>query len=266
MRTKYKASPLAEMAIAFQFEPEPTFQAVHLGRFTEFLRDDYPTPLTQPPMEIAIERPFGTEITQQMFFPGQVEIPRAWMISKDQSKLVQFQNSKLVFNWRRAESKTVYPSFESALDEFLRILGALREFWLSEFGREPKTTQVELVYVNLIIPPNREVVRLSEAIPFLKDLIAINLPIQIDGLSQTFSSKLKDIDGRLHVGIQLITRQPMEGHEVRLELIARGLPEALDHKGISTWFDRAHSQITEKFNTVTSEKFRIEVWGAYRHV
>jgi uncharacterized protein (TIGR04255 family) len=84
--------------------------------------------------------PFG-------LFP-QVDLPRAWFVSKDETLLIQLQGDRLLLNWRRGPDEATYPHFETVSSEFQRIYGELEAFVLEQGLGTLQPNQCEMTYIN----------------------------------------------------------------------------------------------------------------------
>lgn len=98
-----------------------------------------------PPLLDASEMPSGTP--QILFVP--VVGTRHWYLSKDQTRLVQLQNDRLIVNWRRLGTD-VYPHFDQLRADLAEIVDAWRTF-LADFDfPAPQVLQTEVTYINHI--------------------------------------------------------------------------------------------------------------------
>ncbi|MBI1374288.1 MAG: TIGR04255 family protein [Phycisphaera sp.] len=130
----FKNPPLVEAAVSVQFEPLRGFSNAHLGLFWDQLRQSYPKSVDAGPIQPQFER-FGKDVRRKPRLPkfriGPADtVARLQMISEDDQTMVQVQNGRLAFNWRRATDgeyprwHKVYPLFKEAFDEFASFLSA----------------------------------------------------------------------------------------------------------------------------------------------
>lgn len=147
----YQNPPIDEVALGVQFDPIAGFTDAHAGLMWGQLRDRYPRTEVHPPADIPIEDlsgpppvPTGPSI---FFGAGQQPASRTWLISDDDTELLQIQGSRVVFNWRR-RGDADYPHLERIADQFVSGYTSYRET-LGQVGLTPTLpSQVELSYFN----------------------------------------------------------------------------------------------------------------------
>lgn len=138
--------PLNEVVLGVSFVA-PGFTIIDYGLFFERIRQMYPVVAVQPPLATANE--FG----QPLIFP---DLPRVWYLSKDQHTLVQLQENRLLFNWRKVGNVGNYPRFAALFDGFMNARKLLVDL-ISERNSGPFIEQqFEFSYVNNILPEFRE--------------------------------------------------------------------------------------------------------------
>ena len=78
-----------------------------------------------------------------------VPAPRVWFIGSNEAHLVQVQQDRFVFNWRRIEGDD-YPRYEHVKASFQEHFRIFQEFLAEEQLGETRLNQWELTYVNHI--------------------------------------------------------------------------------------------------------------------
>ncbi len=132
--------PIVEVVCGFVFEPVAGLDAVATGLYWHGRRPEYPTKQLQP----AVGGPaigFG------------VAPMRTWLISKGGDHVLQVQQDRFYFNWKRVGDGE-YPHFNTygdrkgVLDRCLEEFEGFASFCESELGRRPLTRSLELAKVD----------------------------------------------------------------------------------------------------------------------
>lgn len=148
----YKAPPIDEVVVGLQFEPIVRFSEPHVGLFWQRVRDDYPTveshPRLEGPIEDLQERLSPTPPTVFFGLGGSAQ-GRTWLISSDESLLIQVQNTRFILNWRR-RGQTDYPHFDAILERFWSAFDRFRSMLNEEHLQLPSVQQLEVTYINWI--------------------------------------------------------------------------------------------------------------------
>jgi uncharacterized protein (TIGR04255 family) len=143
----YRNPPIEELAIGVQYPPIPNYLDIHAGLYWQRVREQYPKVETQPRIEAPIESPTPPSIPVQ-FIPIDVRQVRTWLISPTDDHLIQIQNTRFVYNWRRRE--TPYPKFEPLLALFRSHFEKFCDLLAEEGIEKPRVQQIELAYINWI--------------------------------------------------------------------------------------------------------------------
>jgi len=96
MAVKFKNPPIHELVIGARFAPQlRALRSEHIGLLWSRLgRKDFPTVHQKPPLDVPI--PSATE-----FLP----MPRFWLESKEDDKLIQVQKNAFLLNWRSRSTR-----------------------------------------------------------------------------------------------------------------------------------------------------------------
>lgn len=137
----FAAPPVQEVAFAAQF-PDPLIDFEQLVRIDAVLRPDFPLTqlqpqldrmwLDHPPLRVRIGMPF----------------PRVWWLSGDGHFVMQVQEDRVAFNWRKLDRPVDYPRFATLLPLFRQKLDAI----LAILGERAQVDLAELTYVNDLAP------------------------------------------------------------------------------------------------------------------
>ena len=79
-------------------------------------------------------------------------LPRIWFVSKEQNMLIQIQDDRFLFNWRRmqVQNKEAYPRYSKIIEAFKTNLRIFQRFLEEEKLESVKPKKCELTYVNHI--------------------------------------------------------------------------------------------------------------------
>jgi uncharacterized protein (TIGR04255 family) len=146
----FRRPPVDEVAIGLQFQvPVPGFTDAHVGVFWQQVKERYRRAESQPRIESPPEVLDGSapQAFQLSVFPGATG-GRTFLVSDDDSYLLQIQNNRFYRNWRRREDE--YPHFDELGEAFREEYGELCKFLTSEALAIPTLLQLEVTYINWI--------------------------------------------------------------------------------------------------------------------
>jgi len=151
---RYDNPPLNEVVLGAQFTPPPSYGQINIGKVYDLYARDYPIVQEEAPLESSFEF-FGGPPIQKVtnalrLMRGPVH-SRYWFVSEDESELIQFQNDRLLHNWRVRDGYAVnYPHFESIASKFQSELILLSGFFSKFEEGDLEIQQIELSYINHI--------------------------------------------------------------------------------------------------------------------
>ncbi len=267
---EWERPPLDEVAIAVQFQ-ETGLRSVHVAKLQElFGAQGLPTVEEQSNLIEQKFEVFGSHRLQfePFFMPlERLPLPRCWFLSPDRHKLVQIQQDRFVFNWRKLEGAGEYPRFDAIYSEFAPLWAAFEEFLISTELGQPKVNQYELSYFNNITMAAGE--SFASAFARIFTLIghppsdiavrgAITRPENLKFGMSWLVSPAEDGSplGRLHADAIPAAVQGGATPIVRLTLTMRG-PASAD---MASFFSTGRESIVRVFNSITSEECHRE-WG-----
>jgi uncharacterized protein (TIGR04255 family) len=250
----YEKPPVNEVLCGIRFEIPQGLKLPHIGLLWEKFRKEYPNiqhtmPIAASPNEFLIDIATGAPI------------PRVWFINRADNQLIQFQTDRLYFNWRQRGDS--YPRYSNLIVQWEAVLNTVETFFAeSEIG---KLTPIEcdLTYINHIEKgsgwesvddlPNvfKDFGWKKSRSRFLPNPTAI-------GWEAFFP--LPDKKGQLLARLRQGTRVEDQVPLLILEMIARGLGESKDRRGIREWFDTAHEWIVCGFADLTTDRIQTKVW------
>lgn len=257
---KFAAPPVVEVVLSVQFEPLSGWSSAHAGRFwAECLGEPWTKAQDAGRLADKFEK-FGRGLDWTApgvrLEAGQPGV-RIQIVSDDDERLIQIQDSRFVYNWRKRSGS--YPSFETLLPAFEANLANFERFVGEAKLGEVKPNQWEITYVDQIpkgelwnSPPDWSTIVPSLATPF-----GDSSGVSLESLASNWRLSIPDERGRVYVSAQHARIGSAEGLEVlRLEFVARGRV-GLDADYLSG-FELGHDSITRCFLAMTSEK-------AHRH-
>ena len=200
----FRKPPVAEVAVAAQFVEIRGLTGPHLGLLWRRYRESFPKLEVHPPLEARYEREEPVPAGSFTVKLEQVPTPRAWFIGGNQVHLIQVQQDRFVFNWRRMPGKD-YPRFERVLDSFLTNFESFQGFLADEGLGRPLLNQWELTYVNRI-PSGDGWDRhgeLGSVVPLLESRIPDGFLPEPEDISLGVRYRIPDQPGiaRLHVAV-----------------------------------------------------------------
>lgn len=255
---KFKNPPIAEVACGVLFNHIENFRSAHVGLFWKSLESEFPRIEEAPPIEPVIERQQGATQEFKLEIVALPPMRRTWLLNGDGTNLIQIQQDRFLFNWKRVEALAEYPSYHVVMEQFERHLLNFSTF-LEEAGIGELTfRQFELTYINLIsdLPANSAETLLVD---HTRDSSRKRFLPEPDAINWTTSYPLPENQGRLHLVAQSALRRTTNEQLIKLEMTARGMNKPDSDR--RAWFDLAHEWITRGFVDATSPKLQTEIWG-----
>ena len=248
----FERPPLNEVVLGQTFFPRPDFLIPHIGEFSARLRDRY------------------TKAQHAQIVLGEGEtpvqdsngnwIPRVWLISSDDTWLVQIQQDRLYVNWRQAGATSSYVRFPAIKAEFDRVWAILNDVVLTTTGAALQPQRLELSYTN-IIPSGDAWKTVPDLRNVLKDFQwkdgARSLPAPSRYSSQlefqlpqheTSMVVRSDIGKRTSDGLGIL----------RVELRVTGSAQGTS---LDEWVEAAHQHIVHGFKDLTTTEMHEKHWG-----
>jgi hypothetical protein len=114
-RTEYDNPPVIETVLSAEFAPLPNWQIPHFGLFWQHIRQDYPQCEVKPALSSAVEQFDTPHPKPEDLLPQLLDQPpiRCWFVGD--TSLVQVQNDRLIYNWRKGQSTLPYPRYEPSV-------------------------------------------------------------------------------------------------------------------------------------------------------
>lgn len=252
MTVSFKKPPINEVALGYTFLVRPDLLIPHLGRFWAEILDVYPN--CQHALPIVDGADLGVL--------GDLPLPRIWFVSADNTRLVQLQQDRLIFNWRDVGEGRSYVRFPAIRAEFERVRDLFQKYVENVTGQPIVATGYNLTYVNIIrrIENWSSVDDVSMVFP---DLLWRGekrfLPRPIE---QVWKAKfaLPNDFGTILADVQ--PAKLAKGNDAILKFELTALSGSLGGRPIDfgEWVQVAHDWIVHSFTDLTGDEMHSKVW------
>ncbi len=258
----FRNPPLNEVVLGVQFNPPQGYQQIFAGEVWNLFRKEFPNVEEQLPIAPAFET-FGLPSKGiQLGFSTGATHDRFWFLRPDGDELIQFQQDRLLHNWRKVGDETnVYPRFESMIKRFRDELNLLEGYMSGLTPQALSINQCEISYINHIAPLDDQALVASDWIRF------VNFDKrEPDDFSLAFREVIHDADnspqGRLicdaSLGIKADRRQV-----IVLTLTVRGAPKESTLASSLEFLALGRDVIVRKFAELTTDEAHMK-WGRVR--
>lgn len=261
---KFAKPPVVEVVCGVLFSTLQPIKTVHIGLFAESVRDVFPRVEEKEPIGEIMELPQGQSPTIQFAAMAMPPLRRTWFLSPSGGTLLQLQEDRFLFNWKKAEEDDAYPSYELVVEKFELHLTAFIRFLQAQGIGAPVYRQFEMTYVNHIEPSNGlEVGHGNVLVDHIRSEREGRYLPEPEGYHWATSYSLPEDAGRLHVTARTVLRvaSKVSAPILRLDMTARGIPKETSEVARRDWFDLAHEWITQGFADSTSQDLHKNYWG-----
>jgi uncharacterized protein (TIGR04255 family) len=148
----FRKPPVTEVVLAIQFE-QPVIDLEVLAEFTAQVKAEFPQRSQHPPLPRMAEDlsvpPSAPSISLEL--ASGFLMPRTWFMSADNTRILQLQEDRFVFNWQRPNPvDALYPRYQQLREGFREHLAQLVKS-IQAVGKEvPGTNFCEVTYVNQV--------------------------------------------------------------------------------------------------------------------
>jgi uncharacterized protein (TIGR04255 family) len=255
----YNNPPLEEVAFGCRFTPLKRWRIPHTGSLWSQFSKDYPIIEHAPPIFSDNTAMLFDETTG---FP----LPRVWFINNTESRLIQFQQDRFHYNWRKREGEPAYPRFNELFSKFSEYIDIFEKFTADHGLGLVEAQSFELSYINHIhnFLPDKQSTLFDVLQCFLNNFKwdgnnhYLSKPKDIV-LNTTFSlpNEFGDLIVKIGQG-----KRTIDGPELLVfELTARGINPSKLLSNRKEWFDVAHECIVNSFTDLTCPNVQYEQWG-----
>jgi uncharacterized protein (TIGR04255 family) len=259
----FRKPPVTEVVLAASFK-SLTLSIPDIGLLWEAFRSKFPIVEEHPPYEPPTEMfepgfsgpPISFEISPTP------PLPRIWMLSEDQTELLQLQRNWFACNWRKVEPEDKYGRWPSRWDSFKRSFGILESHVEDRALGVLRTQQCEVTYINHILP-GRVWSNHGELFKIFRPVAAFRVPpATAEQVNFAASFVIPGDDGnpvgRLHLTVQPALRKQDSIPIFVMNLTARGAPEGQGIEGIKRFMERAHVWVVRGFTELTTPEIHEE--------
>jgi uncharacterized protein (TIGR04255 family) len=260
--------PLVETALGVQFDPLVNLHTPRIGLLWQRFRDQLPVVEQQPPLAPVIER-LGARQTMQgaeLQIFQRPPFPRCWFLDKAGTELLQVQQDRLVWNWRKSAENTPYPRYEDGVrPRFVEYLDSFLDFLTKESVGEFRPNQCEVTYVNHIVSGEGWVTHseLDKVFVGWSSSYRKNAPLELENIQFTCRHIIYDeahkFLGRLHVNLEPVFELSGDKPMFLLTYTARGKPLSPDRDGVLGFLDIGRQRIVETFDVATTPEMH-RIW------
>lgn len=252
-RVTFDRPPINEVVLGRTFLHRPDFHIPYYGLFWDRIRSEFPKVEQASP--IVDPQDLGGD-------PFASFMPRVWFLSEDKSQMVQIQQGRLYFNWRKVTGSEEYIRFEAVKQSFDRAWRALSDLVGEMSGTPLQGTRGELTYVNFLELDKKTDLEIAEVglRDFAWDRNSRFLPPP-RSLIRNLTFPIPNDGGELAVVLQSAKNNATGGDAIKLELSAKG-PAADDAK-FDAWARSAHEFLVRGFVDLTTPIVH-ELWGLRR--
>lgn len=252
----YNSPPLEEVVFGISFDRVKNFPVASYGKYWSTIADRFPKTADRSPL-----------ISDDSDFSLDQPLIRTWFVSDNEQKLIQLQQDRFIFNWRRVNSDwRTYPEYQNIFPEFWELFADFSRF----VEQEPLKTklaisQLELTYVNTV--PFDSV---SSHVNHLSEIL-VDHCYRND--RERFLARPTDFNwvsiypmesglGELKISATTAYRadNPKDS-ALRLSLTCSGSINPHESNPFRSWFDTAHDYIVRGFADATNREIQEKIWG-----
>ena len=169
MRIKFRNPPIDALVIGSYFPPILQLQAQHVGSFWASVLDTFP--------RCSQHLPLGEWIQAQ---DEPMPMPRFWLITQDDSRLIQIQKNAFIANWRNRPN-VEYPHYVDVKHFFEEYLAKFNTFLTRTIGAEIREVlNLELMYTNFLTMDGLKV--FSDLVRLVPGIDAPKLPEGVNNI------------------------------------------------------------------------------------
>jgi uncharacterized protein (TIGR04255 family) len=243
---RFASPPIIEVVFQVVFPTLENFGSPHIGLFWSTIRDEFP--------KIQQAGRLGNFVVPAA--PNLFPENRVWLVNKSGRYLIQLQDDRFIFNWRKTGDDDSYPGYEKLYPQFKSYLQKFHEFLESEGLYAGSFSSFELNYINHIYDEafKDDWSKIDKALNIFEWPKKAQELHPLQGVRLQTTSKRSENDDTLSLLVDSRTNNVSGQALVNFEIRISGSRADLDISSIDEAFESAHNQILEEFVALTTSK------------
>ena len=239
--------PVVETLLGVKFAPLEKWCVPHFGLFWQEIRAKYPRFEVQPSI--------GSPDVLEFGFPDNIPI-RCWFYHESNTKLIQVQNDRFLYNWQKYGGDVSYPHYENIRPEFAGEWTRFCKFLESNEIDAPNVELCEVTYTNHLEKGKEwdTIADLPNIFNYWSGNSSNSFLSTPDAVAINTIYSMPDEQGQLSVKLLPVIRSE-DGKEIlQLQLTAVGQPASSELEDILNWLDFGREWVVRSFVDLTSAK------------
>lgn len=256
----FLAPPLNEVVLGVQFSAPKGYQQILARDVWNLFRSDYPQVQEQQPLPPSFETvglPHQHSYIPQISFATGASHDRFWFLRPDGDELIQFQQDRLLHNWRKVGDGTnEYRRFESMILLFRNELEQLQAYFETLAPQTLVINQCEISYINHIHIGGEESSVPGDWLSFVN--FGTKNP---DEFSMSFREVIRDDAGKFlgRLSCDTVSATLPSGQEiVAFTLTVRGAPQETSISSAIDFLTAGRNIIGQRFVELTTPAAHIK--------
>ncbi|MBD2394601.1 TIGR04255 family protein [Cyanobacterium aponinum FACHB-4101] len=243
-KAHFDKSPLAEVIFGVEFNAE-SFSTIHFGLYWQEIKEKFTQyPLDRPP------------IGNNQLISLLPSLRRVWFESEDKKELIQLQENRFYYNWRKQNQE--YPHFEQIYPLFFAEWERFTHWWFKTEEKELQPIRYQMSYVNQIEADLgwHGVEDSTNIFSFLESNWS-SFTLKPNVFNSNLEFILPEEKGVISVTVNQGIKPPNNTQVLTLNLTT--ISQNTDTE-INTWFKLAHQSTVEVFLSLISQETK-NLWG-----
>lgn len=253
-RPSFRNPPLIEVVAGVQFEHPLGLRTLDFSDiWTGFDKKKFPKYRDMPPLKPML--PDNVQMIEMSDLPA---MRRFWFETENQDALIQTQQDRLVYNWKRPpgnlDDRNCYPRYELVIKDFFKYFQIFIDVLEKKNITNAKPSFLELSYINLIdIPQNGVLSEISQIFKNISTFSDSSILPSPKNIQHRWFFQVPDLPLRLVASLSQ-QQQIRDGRiALQYELSVQGPINDVSIQGMKEWFENAHLWITHGFVDTTTE-------------